>query len=270
MADEDEFFPSSPRVVYQHSPLNEVICQVRFPPVLKIDAQPPAEFQERIRGEFPFFDRQVPSPIQGGVPPEIINMIGLGAQQGVQYVFRSESGKRQIMLGNSALAVTSHDYSRWESFAETVEKALLAVQEIYQPSFFQRIGLRYQNLLQPEMLGFGSNDWSSLLSENIVGELRHPQFGGAKVTEAQRLLRIVAENLDGVLLQHGIGRVQGSQTESYIIDIDCYTDSKTEAKDALSALSRFNVRARRAFRWCISDALHNALGPTDVVAPTSK
>ena len=46
-------FPSSEDVRLKNAPLAEVICQVRFPPVLRIGSEQPADFQERIRGRFP-------------------------------------------------------------------------------------------------------------------------------------------------------------------------------------------------------------------------
>jgi hypothetical protein len=34
-------FPAAERVTFQKNPLNEVICQLRFPPILKIDHHEP-------------------------------------------------------------------------------------------------------------------------------------------------------------------------------------------------------------------------------------
>ena len=46
-------FPETDRVIYAHNPLEQVICQFRFPPILRIDSELPAQFQDRIRHEFP-------------------------------------------------------------------------------------------------------------------------------------------------------------------------------------------------------------------------
>ena len=43
-------FSYEDRCIYRRSPLIEVICQLRFPAILRIDAQAPAQFQEAIRG----------------------------------------------------------------------------------------------------------------------------------------------------------------------------------------------------------------------------
>ena len=45
-------FPDAKRIIFRKNPLTEVVCQLRFPPILKIDAEVPANFQEAIRTEF--------------------------------------------------------------------------------------------------------------------------------------------------------------------------------------------------------------------------
>lgn len=42
-------FPPTQRVIYHKNPLVEVVCQLRFPTILKIDAEIPVAFQEAVR-----------------------------------------------------------------------------------------------------------------------------------------------------------------------------------------------------------------------------
>ena len=77
-------FPDTPRVIYNKNPLAEVICQLRFPSILLIDAGLPAGFQERIRAMYPLFaDRGEQGPI---VPSEFGKLLGekLGMVRAVQ------------------------------------------------------------------------------------------------------------------------------------------------------------------------------------------
>ena len=46
-------FSNEERMIYAKRQLVEVICQLRFPEILSIDASEPAAFQERIRREYP-------------------------------------------------------------------------------------------------------------------------------------------------------------------------------------------------------------------------
>ena len=41
------------RQIYRRRQLLEVICQLRFPDILKIESTAPAEFQDQIRAEYP-------------------------------------------------------------------------------------------------------------------------------------------------------------------------------------------------------------------------
>ena len=51
-------FSNETRCRYRRNPLAEVICQLRFPEILSIEANAPVEFQEAIRQEFPRFQRR--------------------------------------------------------------------------------------------------------------------------------------------------------------------------------------------------------------------
>jgi len=51
-------FPVVEDVHLANAPIREVICQVRFPTILRIAQGEPAEFQERIRGNFPVLEAE--------------------------------------------------------------------------------------------------------------------------------------------------------------------------------------------------------------------
>ncbi|HQU44113.1 MAG TPA: TIGR04255 family protein, partial [Pirellulales bacterium] len=73
--------PEFPRVIYGKNPLEVVICQLRFPPILRIGAELPAEFQERIRKDYPEFrDRSaalgMPAQFAQSLPIELSVSVG--------------------------------------------------------------------------------------------------------------------------------------------------------------------------------------------------
>ena len=55
-------FSNEERMIYAKRQLVEVICQLRFPEILSIDASEPAAFQDRIRREYPCLLYTSPSP----------------------------------------------------------------------------------------------------------------------------------------------------------------------------------------------------------------
>lgn len=259
MPAEGEFFPPSPRVFYEKAPLTQVICQLRFPPVLRIENPPPAEFQERIRHIFPLLERTQGQIAE--VPPELAQLMGI-TQGRIEFTFRTEDGKTTLTLGAEAIALATTAYTIWDRFLEHLQPALDALLEIYKPSFFQRVGLRYINTIQRSTMGIENQEWSELLRPSILGELSLPQFE-ANATEVKRSVRVNLPNEEGcgLFLQHGFAKKQGLDEVLYRLDFDFYRSDKTEVTDAKPTIDRFNAMVGRTFRGCITEKLHQSLGP---------
>lgn len=68
-------FPESERVIYDQNPLEEVICELRFPQILRIESEAPAAFQDRVRGEYPLVNKR--TPLNLGLPPEVAKIFPL-------------------------------------------------------------------------------------------------------------------------------------------------------------------------------------------------
>ena len=250
----DDFFPTSERVIYKKSPLAQVICQLRFPTILKIEKEIPVDFQECIRDIFPIFEKN-----NLNIPPDLLQMLGGFASN--TYVFSTEDRSSDIHLSQDSISLTVKSYTRWEKFRSLFERPLEKLVEIYNPNFFTRIGLRYVNSIDRNALGLGDHPWSQLLQKTVLGELSIPHFE-RNVEEAKRVLRIKGEEQNGsFLLQHGLANSPGHPLSTYVIDFDFYNDGKTECDHAKSTLNALNSRAGAAFRWCITTALHNAMEP---------
>jgi uncharacterized protein (TIGR04255 family) len=56
-------FPEIERIVYRNNPLTEVVCQLRFPPILSIESELPVKFQDAIREMYPSFQEKVELPL---------------------------------------------------------------------------------------------------------------------------------------------------------------------------------------------------------------
>lgn len=273
---DDELFPSSSRVIFEKAPLVNVVAQLRFPTILRIGAEQPIEFQEKIRSRFPFFERpqiDIPPDMPAEVGVAIANAMGLPSQSR----FLTENRKITLSLSPDRITLTAggDGYTRWDDFFSYFCEPLNALMEIYRPNFFTRVGLRYRNSISRKNLGLVEQPWSALLNRNLLGELSDPTFERCLNGLAQRRLRLRLPSGTGiVLIQHGIGFVEkallGKQPATssedplpYVIDLDFSTTDKTELKDAEQCLAGYHELAGRAFRWAISDTLHSALAPRD-------
>lgn len=256
--------PERPRVIYAYNPLNEVICQLRFPPILKIPNQQPYEFQEAIREKYPFFEdshSQLPSDFA-----KVIQQIGLPFSSEVSYSFRSEDEKWQLSLTKEFITLLTYDYQKYEDFKIRFQEVMDIFERIYKPSFYTRIGLRYRDLIVRSELNLKDKDWSELISQDIASELHHPLLSKSVKNVVKELLFDTEEGL--INLKHGLVNVQNKEENKeeicYLIDADFSTEKKVGKHDQIwNILNYFNKLARNLFRFSITDTLHNAMQPKE-------
>jgi|SRR6185437_349449 len=257
-------FPNSPRVIYAENPLVEVVCQLKFPPILKIESELPAEFQELIRVRYPVMQENTPDL---SLPPAIAKVMSQsvpGFVQGRTYSFLSEDEQWRVALTREFLALSTVRYTRWETFRERLQEALHALIASYKPSFFVRIGLRYRDVIRKSMPGLEHLNWSRLLRPHILGPLSDPKISTAIEHSAHDVLIALDNGKGRVRILHGLIRQQNDTDPSYSIDSDFYYEGRTVLEDAFKHLDSFNREAGNLFRWCITPVLHKHLGASKV------
>lgn len=266
---EESPFPDSPRIVYAANPLVEVICQLRFPPILRIDSEVPSAFQERIRNQYPVLrERTDGPPVPSGLPSQIADLLraSLAARnRTVGYDFLSSDGIWTVGLTREFLSLGTARYEKWETFREQLAGPFQALIETYRPSFFTRVGLRYQDLIQRSRLGLDGHAWANLLEPHITGLLAAPGLkADVGATFAQTSMRF-RRDLGQVTLRHGLVEAADRQETCYLFDADFFSDERIEIEHAHEKLDYFNRQSGRLFRWCIGTVLHEAMGPEPVL-----
>ena len=175
------------------------------------------------------------------------------------YEFSTEDKTWTLTLTKDFLALKTSNYLRWEDYLTHLQAPLEALLKIYDPSFFVRIGLRYQNIIDRSSLNLDCG-WKDLVEPHVLGELATDSIS-ERVEASARDVTIQLEDNEKVRVQHGLGISQKSNNEVYFIDADYHTTQRTEVKDAIATLGRFNGESGHLFRWCITKKLHNAMGP---------
>jgi uncharacterized protein (TIGR04255 family) len=257
--------PEFDRVIYECNPLFEVVCQLTFPPILKISHQEPVEFQDEVRFEYPLFEQTQPQ-----VPPEIakvVQQLNLPLPNDSAYVFRSEDQKWNLAIAKNFIALTTSAYGRYEYFKQKLDVAITTFERIYRPSFYTRVGLRYQNLIIRSELDLENKKWSDLITKQIASELHDFELSGS-IQSINKNLVLQVEN-GQVNFNHGLVYVKNpkanEEEEAYLLDADFYTERKiARDENAWNILDSFNQSARNLFRYSISETLHDALRPTTV------
>jgi len=264
-------FPESNRVVYRKNPLAEVTVQLRFPTILKIDADSPAAFQDIIRSDYPQYS-QAPAnaSLPSNIPPQIRNLMqGLGVSSGpMRHMFETGDKKWQAVLTRETLELKTTAYQRWEEFRDRAAKLQAAFAQIYTPPFFARIGLRYVDIIRRSLLGLDDAPWSELLKQHIAGELSTPELGD-RIDSVSTQLHCQLEGDNCYLtLKTGIALAEAGPSKEkercFLIDSDFHTHNRTEITNVASTLNTFNRISGRLFRWSIQQRLHDALEPESI------
>ena len=244
-----------------------LICQVKFPSILKITAQSPADFQDVLRERYPLYsESSLSDRLLTNVPKEFADIMASlpssVSPSDKEYRFASLDEKRLVSLGREFLAYSETKYVRWSLFRAELELAEKALRDVYAPAFYSRIGLRYRDVINKSSLGLGSCSWYELLNRSFVGELGDGDIGD-EVQEIRTLSLIRLAEVDDafVQLQHGLVNDPDSKDQTYVIDADFHI-GKTELDDALPILDIFNTVAARLFRWSVGPRVREALGPT--------
>lgn len=261
-------FPQAERVVYQHNPLEQVICQLKFPTILRIESELPARFQDQVRQRYPIFSEQQALTGSPQLPQELLKLVGslMPVRPGRVYEFASEDGRYRLTLSKEFIALGCSEYERWEQFMDHFGAPLGALVAEYSPAFFSRIGLRYRNVIRRTGLKLESTPWSELLKPHIAGELASPVAD--YVEEASHQVVVRFENNRGkVKIQHGLLRDPETGEACYLIDNDFFTEERTEVKNAFDILDYFHGQSGRLFQWCVKEKLHAAMEPQVVGKP---
>ncbi len=262
-------FPEAKRVIYRQNPLDKVICQLRFPPILRIDADIPARFQDLIRMDFPNFAEstdikiELPPEARGQVPPELLRK-ATQSTGSKNYEFSSEDGNWVINLTRTFIALTANNYTRWEDFVEKFTLPMNALVDIYKPTSYTRVGLRYIDVIRRSRLTLSDVCWSELLKPYILGILGSSDIGNqVKNFESRYEVGLEDEKSVVRIVTQFVEAIDNGEL-CYRIDSDFFNTSKTEIEDALSVLEYFNSQGSRLIQWCITDLLHEAMEPQEL------
>jgi uncharacterized protein (TIGR04255 family) len=255
--------PDFPHTVYQKNLLEQVICQLRFPPILKIDVQAPFEFQDIIRQAYPLFstanESQLDLPFGSAalLPP---GAMAMPAADKMNYHFFSEDEAWTVNLGSNFIALSSNTYPYWQPFRQHLELPLHTLLDIYHPAFFMRAGLRYVNVIRRSALGLGSQPWSELIQPQIAGILASKDIAVEAVQKnlTTNEIRLGAGQTLARLV-HGLASDRTTGEQIYLMDLDLFSETRIEITDVLNRLDEFNQQAWKLFNWCISDRLRQAM-----------
>ena len=248
-------FPAVEDIHLVNAPLREVICQVRFPTILRIAHEEPTEFQDRIRARFPVLEieRSVVVETEGvkpggrvGFPPPVFR-------------FLSPDRTRTVSLGPDFYALSVTAYQHWADFAAHLAYTAEAAQEVYTIPYATRIGLRYINTLDRSFSDSGEfSGVLDLLRDELTVMLKTDA-----ILAPELAMHRIQTTTDGDRFTFRYGLIhEGTPPEpKFLLDFDHYAEDDLSLDDLLPRCDRYHRHIYNAFHWCIAD------GNLDVFQP---
>lgn len=257
-------FSDRDRWYYANNQLQEVICQLRFPTILSINEKAPADFQDAIRDAFPRYEvhkqQQPPKLIGAGTPAAKLEP---GAVIN-QHIFLSSTGIWKIILTQDSITLSSMRYNTWEDFAQRLDRPLAEFIRIYQPAYFERIGLRYLNILSRKSLNLEDTPWRELIAPAYLGVLVDSELDETQVNKCTMDTQLRFPDNTFIKIHSGPGRIkvngQTNEEPRFILDFDCSAMGQISGGLVPEKLSQLHGHASAAFHGAITDILHSAMG----------
>lgn len=257
-------FSDEARCLYRKNQLGEVICQLRFPEILTIDANVPVEFQEAIRASFPQYSVRKETPA-----PKLVGT-GTGARLEPQkalnnYQFVSTDGHWRVNLTGVFFSVACNRYTCWEDFARMLDMPLAAFIRVYRPAYFERVGLRYLNFISRKDLDLEGTPFRDLIQSPYLGILNDETLPELGINRSTVDTELAIGGGCRAKIHAGTGLVRRGNTESkevhFIFDQDLFMPGKVAVTLSAGALETLHRQANAIFRGAITDTLHEAMQP---------
>ena len=255
-----------PRTVYGKAPIHEVICQLRFPTILSINEREPADFQEAIRDIFPRYVRR-----EDRVPPQIVGLGGPNPQIKQQppvpnYNFLSADGLWKLNLTQGFIALSTLRYTGWEEFARQLDKPLAEFIALYKPAYFERVGLRYRNIISRERLGLTGRPWTELLTAAYTGPMVDSGLPEENFLGCTTDFQVKLDSSSVAKIHAGPARLkqpngQPEPEAKFLLDMDLSMGGQLPCTLSAGALETLHAHGESLFEGAVTDVLRAAIEP---------
>jgi uncharacterized protein (TIGR04255 family) len=235
-------------MVFEDSPLDEVVCQIRFNDILTIGEGPPAKLQDRLRRDFPIFGSE--QGVQFGVSP--MQSLSVLASPAPTWQFKSADEAWITSVTTNFIALKTTTYSDFPDFWSRLRSVLEAFENIYSPPFYTRVGLRYVNRIVIPRDGDQPVEWSSILNPRIAGEYSDPDLRGLVTESKHHAILEQPRGFVGWRYSRDVGEMDGNNAERFTLDFDHFVVGQLPLGDIPALLADFNEALYRLFVWCLT------------------
>lgn len=258
-------------------PLVLVLAQVITSAVLKIDKFIP-DIQEQLRERgYPIFreDQVQQIDFNPGVNPQV------RATSTTQWTFLSKNSKEAIVVNQNSIVFQTTMYDKFDKFGEHLKVILSDVSKITKVALYERLGLRYVNLIRKnpsesfgEYLAHGLHGLSSeeLRFDDILGK-NYQMTGKTKLGVLHiKLLQtkegiFLTPDLDQGHLNFPSKPLPGEEVSILDFDHICFTQPRNFSADEIhKTVHELHKHIEYAFTKAVTVAALNKWGYTETPA----
>lgn len=156
-------------------------------------------------------------------------------------------------------------YKQWEDLKEKFKTPLGAFIDIYDQSYFDRIGLRYIDAIDKEKLNLKNVEWRELIQPHLLGCLGLDE-DSYKIKSSVMNTEIVMEDVS-VKISSGLGRINQENNvagEVFILDCDYFEAKKVEMSEIDKVSMKLHQKSTSFFRKSITKKLHEVMEPQEI------
>jgi len=230
--------------IHPKNQLDRVICQVRFPPILSVDANL-SKFQDSITDRYPYYERSE------NFIESVVNIPTV-----IDHIFISRDRSSSITVSVSMISYTTSRYEGWESFIKEFEQLFSIFRSLFKVDVISRVGLRYINAIRPSSIEACHSGLSSLIEDEFVPRMF------ADLGELAGHMSNVDLLLDDNRCRcvYGSIRFNDDGELGFLIDTDVFVEGEIDATVVCNRLHDFNDISKRVFCKIATHDLQRSVG----------
>ncbi len=248
--------PAHEHRMFGRNPLEVVVCQLRFDPILKVQ-QRVAEFQDQVRSRFPQYEESEAELFELRLPESEVH-----SRKVRTFTLSARAEKASVTIGDQSIALQYGAHRDRRTLIEDAQLVLGVFDRCFAPVSRRRLGLRYVNLIDREQIGAALGrgvDWADLIAPGFLGV----QSGLADLDGTRFATEFTSPMPRGAMTaRFGILPLPSRSNLVFRLDIDRYCEDDLASVDVAALLETFADDIYRLFRAAAGKALIDWMEPT--------